>query len=184
MIQAPAISRSIGKYVYWLAVAVIFVWAAWRRFSLPLEPIADLDIWGYLSPALLKLTRGEFVHAHGRNFVYPGFLFLLLRAFGDFRAIVIVQHLLGLAGGGLILMTWQRVRSFITPSAVGDRAHTALGLVLLTVFLLAGEPIRAEMEIRPEAICAFLLALNLYFLAGFLAQKFLVQTAPVAWGIG
>jgi hypothetical protein len=40
------------------------------------------------------------------------------------------------------------------------------------------------MQIRPEAICAFLLALNLYFLTGFLAQRFVAHKAPVAWGIG
>jgi len=123
MILSAASDKSIGKFLYWTALAGILGWAVWRRFSLPLEPIADLDIWGYLSPALLKLTRGEFVHSQGRNFVYPGFLFLLLRMFGDFRAIVIVQHLLGLAGGGLILMTWRRVRSFIASSPLGDRAH-------------------------------------------------------------
>ena len=183
MIQSPASGKSIRKFICWTAVAVIVGGAAWRRFSLPLDPIADLDIWGYLSPALLKLTRGEFVHA-GRNFVYPGFLFLLLRAFGDFRAIVILQHILGLAGGGLILMTWQSVRSFIASSRFGGRVHTALGLVLVAVFLLAGEPIRAEMEIRPEGICAFLLALNLYFLTRFLAQMFVAQKATVAWGVG
>jgi hypothetical protein len=184
MIQSPARGRSIRKCAYWIAVTVIFGWAAWRRFSLPLDPIADLDIWGYLSPALLKLTRGEFVHAQGRNLVYPGFLLLILRMFGDFRAIAIVQHLFGLAGGGLILMTWRRVRSFGASSPVVDRWHALLGLFLTAVFLLAGEPIRAEMEIRPEGLCAFLVALNFYFLIGFLAQKFIARKAPVAWGIG
>jgi hypothetical protein len=184
MIQYPASRELLRKYFYWFAIALIFGWAAWRRFSLPLDPIADLDIWGYLSPGLLKLTRGEFIHSQGRNFVYPGFLFLLLRMCGDFRAIVVVQHLLGLAGGCFILMTWQRVRSFVASSPIGEGTHTVLGLLLGAVFLLAGEPIQAEMEIRPEAICGFLLALNLYFLTGFLAQKFVARKAPVAWGIG
>ena len=167
-----------------MTLAAIFGCATWRRFSLPLEPIADLDIWGYLSPALFKLTRGEFVHAHGRNFLYPGFLFLLLRAFGDFRAIVIAQHILGLVGGGFIVMAWQKIRSFTAFSKFGDRTHTVLGLGLAAVFFLAGEPIRAEMGIRPEGICAFLLALNLYFLTGFLAQRFVAREAPIVWGIG
>lgn len=175
----------IFPLVYCVTVVCLFsLAAAWRRFSLPLDPIADADTWGYLSPALIKLTRGAFVHAQGRNFVYPGFLLLLLRMFGDFRAIVIVQHLLGLAGGGLMLMIWQRVRTFIPTSRVGDRAHTGFGLVLAAVFLLSGGPIRAEMQIRPEGICAFLLALNLYFLTGFVAQTFVPGKAPVAWGIG
>src|SRR5216117_3651824 len=76
---------------------VVFAGAAWQRFSRPLDPIADPDTWGYLSPALRKLTGAEFGHTNGRNFLYPGFLYLVLAAFGDFRAIGVVQHLLGLA---------------------------------------------------------------------------------------
>jgi hypothetical protein len=184
MIQSAATGKLIRTCAYWAALAVIFGWAAWRRFSLPLDPIADLDIWGYLSPALFKLTRGEFVHAQGRNFVYPGFLCLLLRGFGDFRAITVVQHLLGLAGGGVILMAWRNVRALVASSKFGDGAHTVLGLFLAGAFLLAGEPIRAEMGIRPEGLCAFLVALNLFFLTRFLATTFVARKPAVASGIG
>src|SRR5690242_15415774 len=102
----------VGQLAYWSAVAVIFVWAAWLRFRLPLDPIADPDTWGYLSPALRKLTGAEFGHTAGRNFVYPRFLFLLLRSFGDFRAISVAQHLLGIIAGAILLFTWRRTRIF------------------------------------------------------------------------
>ena len=161
MMDEPPRHLRVSRLIFWSAVVAIFAWAAWRRFSLPLTPITDPDTWGYLSPALFKLTNGGFIHAHGRNFVYPAFLLVMLRMFGDFRAIVVAQHLLGLAGGGLLLMTWHRVRIFIATSRLGDRAHAILGVILLAVFLLAGEPLRAEMELRPEGICAFLLSLNL-----------------------
>ena len=88
---------------YWATVAFIFAWAVWQRFKLPLSPIADPDTWGYLSPALRKLTGAEFGHTQSRNFLYPGFLYLVLRCFGDFRAIGVVQHLLGVAAGGVII---------------------------------------------------------------------------------
>jgi len=55
---------------------LLFACAAWKRFALPLDPIADPDTWGYLSPALRKLIGAEFGHTSGRNFIYPGFLFL------------------------------------------------------------------------------------------------------------
>jgi hypothetical protein len=183
MIPPVRSRKSIGKLVYWMALALVVAWAAWRRFSIPLEPVADLDTWGYLSPALFKLTRGEFIHAHGRNFVYPGFLLVVLRMFGGFHAVVIVQHLLGLAGGGLIFLTWQRVRTFVAPSPLGDRVHLGLGLVLAAIFLLAGEPIRAEMGIRPEGICGFLLALNIFCVVEFLARTFVLKRSAVGWGI-
>src|SRR5438552_18153461 len=92
---------SLWRVCYWTALTLVFAWAIWQRFALPLTPIADPDTWGYLSPALRKLTGAEFGHTQGRNFLYPGFLYLVLRSFGDFRAIAIVQHLLGLAAGAI-----------------------------------------------------------------------------------
>src|ERR1700681_4106244 len=139
----------IFPLLYWIAVVCLFALAAWRRFSLPLDPVADPDTWGYLQPALQKLNGSDFVH-HGRNFIYPGFLFLLLRLFGDFRAITIAQHLLGLAAGGLLLMTWRRAHSFVAAPRLKTWNHHALGLVAVAIFLVAGEPIRVEMQIRPE----------------------------------
>src|SRR5437763_10177639 len=85
----------ISQITYGAAVVAVFAWAAWLRIRAPFEPMADSDAWGYLSPAVSKLTGGAFTHA-GRNFVYPGFLCLLLRGAGNFRAIAAVQHFLGL----------------------------------------------------------------------------------------
>src|SRR5438067_1759712 len=87
---------SLWRLFYWALLALVFAGAIWQRFRLPLDPIADPDTWGYLSPALRKLTGAEFGHTNGRNFAYPGFLFLLLRLFADFRAITITQHFLWL----------------------------------------------------------------------------------------
>src|SRR5438309_11420501 len=121
--------HTIGRWpwrsCYWSGVAAVFAWAAWQRFGLPLDPIADPDTWGYLSPALRKLTGAEFGHSQGRNFLYPGFLYLVLCSFGDFRAIAIVQHLLGLIAGGLFLLTWQRLRAFVSDSLVNPSLHDA-----------------------------------------------------------
>ena len=175
----------ISRLVYWVAVISLFGWAAWQRFSLPLDPIADPDTWGYLSPALKKLTGSGFIHAENRNFLYPGFLLLLLRLFGDFRAITIAQHLLGLTAGGLLLMTWRRARVFVATPRLTARSYHALGLVAAAIFLAAAEPIRAEMQIRPEGICAFLLSLNLWFAVEFIAGSFVEKRPPsIALGIG
>lgn len=94
----------ISRLAYWVTVVTLFVWAAWLRFSLPLDPVADPDTWGYLSPAVSKLIGQGFTHS-GRNFVYPGFLCVLLRAAGDFRVIAVAQHLLGLLAGVFLLLT-------------------------------------------------------------------------------
>src|SRR5262245_40439325 len=102
------LATKAGQLAYWSAVAVIFALASWLRFRLPLEPIV---VPNYLLPALKKLAGAEFGEIHlGRTIIYPGFVYLLVRVFGDFRAITITQNLLGLLAGGVFLLTWRRIR--------------------------------------------------------------------------
>src|ERR1700730_14439977 len=172
------------RVCYWSALAFIFAWAAWQRFTLPLNPIADPDTWGYLSPALRKLTGAEFGHTQSRNFLYPGFLYLVLRCFGDFRAIAIVQHLLGVAAGGVLLLTWRRLRAFVPDSLVNPSLHDALGLAGAAIYLLASDTIRTETQLRPEGVCAFLISINLYFALQFVSCSFLEHRRTCAFVCG
>ncbi len=132
----------------------------------------DPDTWGYLSPALRKLTGAPFGHTSGRNFIYPGFVYLLLGVFRDFRAITIAQHLLGLVAGGMLLLTWHRLRVFVAHPRVSLRFYDAIGLVAAATFLLASEPVHFEdADLEPEGVCAFLFSINLYVLAQFTACR-------------
>jgi hypothetical protein len=178
-------TNSVWRLCYWTAIAFIFAWAVWQRFALPLDPIADADTWGYLSPALRKLTGAEFGHTPGRNFLYPAFLYLVLRCFGDFRAIAIIQHLLGLAAGGLFLLTWRRLRAFVPDSLVNPSLHDALGLAGTAIYLLANDTTRIETQLRPEGVCAFLISINLYFAVQFISCSFLEhrRTGALVCGI-
>lgn len=155
----------LWKIIYVLLVAILFGFGAARRFSLPLIPILDTDSPNFLWPALLKLNSAGFVHTAGLNFIYPGFLFLLLRVFSDFRAIVIVQHLLGLAGGILFLLAWNRLHDLDDGRCLRRPVHQVIGLFGAAVYLLSPTPILFEMQIRSEAVCLFaqLLALWLFF---------------------
>ena len=182
--SAAASRRFIWQCWYWLALAAIFSWAAWQRFALPLDPLADPDTWGYLSPALRKLTGAEFGHTYGRNFVYPGFVFLILRAFGEFRAITLLQHLLGLTAGGFLLLTWRQARVFVVNPRLGHRVYDASGLIAAAIFLFAGETIHLEMQLRPEGACAFLLSLNVWLAIHFAAACYIDnrRTAATAYG--
>ena len=180
-----AATTRYSRFAYWAAVAVLFICAIWLRFRLPLEPIADPDTWGYLSPALRKLIGAEFGHTQGRNFIYPGFVFLLLRVFGDFRALTVAQHFLGLLAGGILLLTWRRARVFVANPRVDRAGYDGLGLLAATIFLLASEPIRFETQLRPEGVCAFLISVNLYVVIQFTACFFVEgrRAASVAYGI-
>jgi len=192
MIAQPASSESyrlrtdsLWRLFYWTLLALVFAGAIWQRFRLPLDPIADPDTWGYLSPALRKLTGAEFGHTNGRNFIYPGFVLLVLRLFADFRAITIAQHFLGLLAGAVFLLTWKRARIFVPNPRIGRIAHDLLGLAGAAIFLLQWQTIVFEKEIRPEGICAFALSITFYLLIQFLACFFLEhrRTATVAYAI-
>src|SRR5438309_5032665 len=91
---------SLWRLFYRALLALVFAGAIWQRFRLPLDPIADPDTWGSLSPALRQFTDAEFGHTNGRNFAYPGFLFLLLRLVRDFLAIALTHHFLVLLAVG------------------------------------------------------------------------------------
>ena len=161
--------RRLWQFCYWSGVVILFGLAAWRRFTLPLDPIADPDTWGYLSPALRKLTGAPFGHISGRNFIYPGFVYLLLRVFGDFRAIATTQHVLGLLAGVILLLTWHRARALLARPRLSREFYCAIGLLAAAIFLVASEPVHFEMQLRPEGLCAFLFSINLYVLTQFTA---------------
>lgn len=159
--------------VYYALCAVILGWAAFQRFHLPVWPLADPDTWGYLYPALSKLTGGAFQHTGGRNFVYPGFLFLVLATFKSFAAITIVQHTLGLLTGALLLGCWHQIRRFLEVGVVGRHTHEIVGVLLLAIYLLSSQPIIGEHELRPEAITPFFAVLAILLTLKFIEQRYL-----------
>jgi hypothetical protein len=174
---------NVGQLAYWSAVAVIFAWAAWLRFHLPLDPIV---VPNYVTPALKKLAGGEFGQIHlERTIIYPGIVYLLVRIFGDFRAITITQNLLGLSAGVVFLLTWRRIRDFIPRPELPYPIYRWLGLLAVAVYLFSGGPLLFERDIRPEGISGFLISINLYVVIQFTACCFLErrQTATVVYGI-
>jgi len=159
--------------VYYVLCAVILGWAAFQRFRLPVWPLADPDIWGYLNPALSKLTGGAFQHTWGRNFTYPGFLFLILASFNSFAAITVGQHILGLLTGGLLLACWHQILRFLEVGAIYRYTNKIAGVLLLAIYLLSSQPIVAEHELRPEAITPFFAVLDIFLTLKFFEQRYL-----------
>ncbi len=156
---------------YIVAVIFLFIMAAYSRFSLPLDSVADADLPGYLWPALSKLQGNAFVHVNGLNFIYPGMLLATLRTWPDFRAISVVQHLLGLVAGGLFLLSWNRLADFLPRSPMPRPLHQALGLTGAAVYLFSNTPILLELRIRVDAICMFLAALSTWLTLQFIYYR-------------
>ncbi len=171
--------------LYAALAAFIFIWAGVIRFQLPPIPLADRDIPGYLNPALSKLAGLGYIHDHGRHFVYPGLVYLLLRIFGDFRAIAIFQHVIGLMTGGLLLLTWERAGLLLGKAGISRFPYRALGLILTAIFLTATKPILYETQIRAESIFAFVAILSVLLNVEFIRLRFFAKNDPdsLSWGI-
>jgi len=158
--QASALKLNVAwSLVYYIALALIFLLAAYERFHLPLSPLADPDSWGYLAPAVLKLGGEGFQHTNSRNFLYPGFLLLILGLTNNLGAITIIQHLLGLGTGGLMIGCWAKTKRFVRH--ISPRTHDALGLAVGAIYLLSRRPIEYEHLLRPQAITPFFAILNI-----------------------
>jgi hypothetical protein len=121
--------RSLYSIADYCILALIFFPAAYGRFSLTPWPLADPDTPAYLEPAISKLAGAAFQHTNGRNFLYPGFLLLILGSANNFAAITFVQHLLGLMTGGLMLCCSRTTRQFIR--RVSLPVHDGLGILIV-----------------------------------------------------
>src|SRR6266567_2338475 len=100
MEQTPPDSRQrLYRVLFHGSWIIILLAAAYQRFVLPLTPLADNDIWGFLNPGLQSLIGNGFQHTDNRNSLYPRLISILLGVFQDFRAITVMQRLLGLATG-------------------------------------------------------------------------------------
>jgi hypothetical protein len=165
------VNRSaLWKAAYFSIATLLFGLAAWKRFSLPQDPLADGDL-GYLWPALMKLSGGAFAHIQGLNFLYPGMVYLILRIFADFRAISVIQHFLGLIAGGLFLASWSRLADFFPRPHLNRVAHEAIGLFGAAIYLLSNAPFWFEMRIRSDAVCMFFEILIFWLIIQFLYYR-------------
>ena len=172
--------------VYGALGLVILFCAAAVRFGMPQTPIFDGDGWGYLAPAFEKLDGGAFAHTFARNFLYPAFLFAALCAWGQYEAVCVCQHALGLLTGVEIALAWNVLCALVT--GVSGRARTVArfaGLLLAADFLFSRNTLLFEHTLRPESVFPLAMAgsilLNLCALhAGYVVRR------PVAerWCLG
>jgi hypothetical protein len=168
------------RTVYWFVTGVLFSTALYIRLTIPQTPLIDPDLGGYLKPALLALTEGKFQHLEGRTFLYPGFIYLVLKTFSDFSAVTILQHLLGVAAGGFLLICWNRAGALVRTALISPLTYRALGLGVTSLFLLNTAAINFEHQIRPEAIIPFFAILNIFLNVEFIRQRYLLSNRQTA----
>lgn len=155
-------SARVPLLIYRAAFAAILVAAATYRLGWSQQPFLDSDAWGYLNPALGKLTGGEFQHAFGRDTLYPAFVYALLALFGDFRAICVAQHGLGLVTGILMTLAWDDLCRLLLPKLRPVPLFLRLaGLLPVTAYLNSNVSLQYEHSLRPEAVFPFFAILSL-----------------------
>ena len=166
---------------YLILAVVTLAWGAYKRFHIPQAPTVDPDVRGYLGPALVALLGKGFVHLDGRSFPYPAFVYLILRLFGDFRAIPAVQHILGVASGAVALLAWNALLRLVPPGGIPRQLSRYIGLAPAAIYLGSATAIRFEQEIRPEAIFPFFAILNLFIGFLFMDAWFVRRHSSAIW---
>jgi hypothetical protein len=156
-----------------LALAVVFGWAAWERFRLPLTPFVDPDVSAYLDPGLNALLGEPFRDWAGQCFLYPWFLYILLCIAGNFKWITLVQAVLGLGTGALLFVCWMELRRLLPSPRLPAWIFKLLGVELAGVYLLCTATIQFERTLRPEAIFPFVVILQVYCNLRFIRARFL-----------
>lgn len=174
---SPAQRRSFDRAIN-TALVFILGWLAYVRFVRPQWPVADPDTWGYLFPGISRLLGGPFQHTQGRNFIYPGWIYLLLHTTGDFRAIAIAQRFLGLATCAGVWLVWRQWRAWFATTRLPLWADVSFGLGTVIFFGRASSVIHYEVQLRPEAIFPFCAVLDLWLLLAFV-RAWYAERRPV-----
>jgi hypothetical protein len=155
-----------------VALTLVFSWAAWERFRLPLTPFVDPDVVAYLNPGLNALLGERFRDWFGQCFLYPWFLYFLLRITGTFKWITLVQALLGLSTGALLFACWMKLRRLLPTPRLPLWVFKLFGGALAGVYLLSATTIRFERTLRPEAVFPFIVILQVYCTLRFIQARF------------
>jgi hypothetical protein len=169
-----ALGCFLSSRLIYTALTLSLVGAAlFFRFELPQQPFIDGDVGGYLVPALLQLTHGNFQHLGGRSFVYPGFIYLILLVFKDFGAITLIQHLMGVASGAVLLACWNCARTLMRDQIIPIGIYRLTGVPVAALYLFNTTAVRFEHSVRPEAIFPLFVGLNMLFNIQYIRHRYL-----------
>lgn len=166
------------RWIYLAVFAAVLIVAALYRFGLSQQPFLDPDAWGYLNPALGRLTGGAFQHAFGRDTLYPAFVFALLDVFGDFRAIGVAQHGFGLLTGVLMALAWDDLCRLLLPNRPLPLLLRLAGLLPAAAYLNSNVSLQYEHSLRPEAVFPFFAMLSLWLNLALIRFRWF-ERAPV-----
>ncbi len=110
---------------------------------------------------------------------------MVLRLAGDFRAIAVTQHLLGVLTAGLMLLAWQRGASLV----LGERRAASwpvrlAGLLTATTYLTARSAVLMEHFVRPEAVLPFFVMASIGLNLEFIRRRWVTREYGVAAWLG
>lgn len=153
--------------VGWLGLAGLLVAAILARQQIPPVALAEHDSWGWLGPALNWIGGLGFHEEFEREWIYGAFLAFGLKLTGSFAGLILLQQTLGLVAGIFMWMTWRRWISIFPPNFWWEVISIPLGLFLIALYFFNPIALVLELAIRPEAIMAFVVFLQLYCVVSF-----------------
>jgi len=143
--------------LYWPFAFLIIILGILSRFQISIVPFSTMDTWGFLKPALALNKNHQLERLFGRPIFYPIFLSIILKLFNNLNAISLVQHLLGIFGGIILLLTWRRINKLLPPTPGIQITFDCIGLAMLANYFFNIDMIMYEHTIISEAIYNFLM---------------------------
>lgn len=159
--------RSLPALFGWIGLTGLLVAGLLVRHHIPSIALAEHDSWGWLGPALNWIGGRGFHEEFEREWIYGAFLAFCLKTTGSFAGYILIQQALGLAAAVLMWMTWRRWISTFPPNIFWEAISIPLGLFLIALYLFNPISLVLELAIRPEAIMAFVVFLQLYCVVSF-----------------
>lgn len=154
LIENQLEKSNICLFLRYFSYVIIFILAAYLRFSNPNVTILDADSEGYIYPALKYISTGDFDHIYARAYPYPVFILVLLSIFKALNAIVITQHVLGLISGIVLIFfvekDYKKNKNSLSAKRKVIWSIINVGFVFLS--LCNGHIIAFEKMLRPEGI--------------------------------
>jgi hypothetical protein len=165
-----------------LGGVLVLAWKAWRLW--PPVPLADLDAWGYLNPALTWLSGKGFQQTDGRDWLYPAMLAFFLKTTGTFAGIVAWQKFLGLCSGIFMATTWRCWVALLPFNRWVCFALSLLGAWPVYVQLVNQQTIFFAMSLRPESVLPLFVYAQLACVMGYCLYRWRKPRGDAAMLLG
>jgi hypothetical protein len=147
---------------------------------LPVVPLADGDVWGYLGPALSALDGRGFVDTQQREWLYSAFVATAM-GLGGAGGIVIMHCAASVAGVLALWLAWRGWLGMLPVPRPLKSAFMLPPLAVITAYLSNPDILLFEISLRPEALMIALAFVQLWLITEFVRFRWTVRQGVKAF---